>query len=1014
MTIDTSEVESAVDSLVPGTLRYVYDPAGARGLGSSFADFQSVAIGTFLSGVGAPYYVVRLARDRLVVVLGGVRTMLQTLLTATGDATRSVQPVTKTATLTNARVALEQLTTSLQSRTGSYQSITEIPSFTRYKQNVEQFLSDEGKKATSRGALVDSPSVAKAKLTAGTIQLRAMWDDMLTRVSVWANSMDTFASLSLPTILSSNIMQNVRDALTQQVDQLNALAPEERLLVLRDLVVSLLSGVATVEGFGSLTPPTLFIPMTGVGEVYADSTHPAEPATLPSDYHGYYSTYVGSNDLEILVDGQYYLSLLLPGSFVARMDCLYRGPFVVDATKASFHVTNEWNLGNGTTSMVTPITLPAGTLQPWQIVQAINTQATAVVAHLFHTFSKTTQEVSAVNTSGSTWTFTLIGPTTWDALGVVVGDTVLDNEEGSSARDSIWDVTDVAGAVLTATFRTGSAPSLPQVLQVSVGTDANLRFFIQLADVEHALDLRATMLIVDALGSEGTLTQLGLFSGASIDSVRTSATSIINTMNKSTSIASLDGIPRLALSSRLDNNVHLGKGRTNPEDSSLITFYAVREEVTVVSTTATTTTLRSAAVAALGVGAWVVIRSSSASADIGTYGRIVSLVGSDEWVINTVVVGVGSVLVEAAPTSFYEQSNTRNECLVTIGEDTPFDGVYQTTTRPGATPLDVYLSSRLFNHMAAGGGPVFLMSLAIGRQRVVFESEDTTMKSSVSILGSGDAEFLFFGGSFPPARTQEATSIWVKLPSIPQGLEAGDFLEHYGTNRTVPTFSEEIVSIDRNSKIIQLANPISSVPLSFDGTPTHLAKLRKGVHQNFESVSAEVKTWLNRPINDVLKTFRDLDTALTPLKADNPTLHQAVAAKQLLGNMLDAIDALEASLGLYSAEVVPSVDSLLKGFLQKSLDRAVDTLLAADFAGFFTLDMESGSYAGNLQKNLRSVQKEDFPVRKDNRNDSVFAAAEQTIAQYESSDFEYTADQIDPVQKAIDISEPSSPNIRMP
>jgi hypothetical protein len=74
--------------------------------------------------------------------------------------------------------------------------------------------------------------------------------------------------------------------------------------------------------------------------------------------------------------------------------------------------------------------------------------------------------------------------------------------------------------------------------------------------------------------------------------------------------------------------------------------------------------------------------------------------------------------------------------------------------------------------------------------------------------------------------------------------------------------------------------------------------------------------------------------------------------------------------------------------------------------------MESGSYAGNLQKNLRNVQKQDLPVRKDNRVHSRFAAQEQIIAQTGDVDYGYVQDPVDPVQNGINNTEQSSPNIR--
>ena len=186
------QVSAAVQALIPTTVSYPYGQAGTRDVGSSFYDFQSAAIGCFLTNDGAVYYVIKLARDRLLTVTSALKTTLQALMTACTDSVRNVQPVVKTATLTNAKAALDQLATAMQQRTGVYQAIVNVPSFQRYSQNINQFLSDEGSKTVARGNLVDPPQTAQAKLPSGAVQLQSQWSDMLNRVTFWANAMDNY------------------------------------------------------------------------------------------------------------------------------------------------------------------------------------------------------------------------------------------------------------------------------------------------------------------------------------------------------------------------------------------------------------------------------------------------------------------------------------------------------------------------------------------------------------------------------------------------------------------------------------------------------------------------------------------------------------------------------------------------------------------------------------------------------------------------------------------------------
>jgi hypothetical protein len=1004
------QVSAAVQALIPTTVSYPYGQAGTRDVGSSFYDFQSAAIGCFLTNDGAVYYVIKLARDRLLTVTSALKTTLQALMTACTDSVRNVQPVVKTATLTNAKAALDQLATAMQQRTGVYQAIVNVPSFQRYSQNINQFLSDEGSKTVARGNLVDPPQTARAKLPSGAVQLQSQWSDMLNRVTFWANAMDNYGALNLPSALTATIMQSASNTLASQISQLNALNPDDRLLVLRDLVVSLVANQTVVSTFGSLETPTVFVPITGSGSVYSDTSHLAVPASFSSDFFEGYSVYPGHSILNLQVDGAYNLALTLPGSFVARIDCLGRGPFAL--THTSFRINAIENQNDHLVYHPNDINLSAlpNPADPWLVQQAINAQATTAVSHLFHQIAKFQQEVSTTITSPTTMDFTLLAPTTWSYLGAVSGDTIIITQSGSSSQDSIWDITSVVGNVASATLRPGTGVGINsfQTL-VSVGTDANIRFYIQLAITTVSLAHRTTLQLQDL--DAGTLAQFSLFSGMQIDSVRTSASTIAKAVNQGT-MASVNGVPRLAATTEFVATFHTGNARTNTTDPTLFTFYDVREEATLTSTATFTSLFDNKDIAALGVGAVVVVRESNVAVDINLYGTIQSVVGTT-FTVNFLVTGTGSFLLEAAKANYFPLSNLRTELMIVVGENTVFDGSYLSSTKPPPTPLDIYLTTALTGYIGQGGQPVFLNSVQIGQQRVALQSLDSTLASSILVVGTGDFDSAFTSGPYP--KLVPGTTSWVQLPSTPTGLNVGDILEVYQTDRSVPSVGQPILAINANN-FIQLAEPIpNNLPaLVFDVTNVlPFARIRKTTHQNFLTVSTQVQTWLQLPVNNMLSTFRSLTAAINPLIANtNPSLPQAVAAQQQLNAMLNAILALEGYLNAYDADPVTDIDSLVKGFLQKGLDRAVDVLLAADFTDFFGLDMESGSYAGNLQKNLRNVQKQDLPVRKDNRVHSRFAAQEQIIAQTGDVDYGYVQDPVDPVQNGINNTEQSSPNIR--
>jgi hypothetical protein len=883
----------------------------------------------------------------------------------------------------------------MAARTGVYNDIATIPSFKNYKQNIQQFLSTEGKKAVHRGTLVATPQQAQAGLKAAAIQMRTDWDNVLRLAKLWAYSLGTYSALNLPSTLSSLIMANASSALGARIDQLNSLSPTERLTVLSDLVVELTASVTTVQAYGSLTPPTTFVLMSGLASAYSDATHPALPATLPSSFYEGYSVYTGHDTMNVLVDDEYNLTLKPPGSFVARIDCPARGPYVLDPTAVTFNIVSAANAENSTDVLTDTVVLIGGTIEPWLVVARIKDACTYATAHLFHSIAKTIQDVASLYTGPGLEDFTLSAPTTWAALSVVPGDTIV--VTGANGVDSVWTIDTLAGATAH-THRTstgvGARPTDTTSLLVSVGTNANIRFYIQLKDATTygatILGSRESMQLVDV--DTGTLAQLSLFSGMTVYSTRTSAAKFAQWVNQGTATMVL-GAPRLSASVEFVPTFHTGLGRTNPSNTNLLTFYEASDEAAVISSTTGTTTLQSASVAALGLGAHVVVRESNASADVGKYGTI-SAVSGPQFTINVNLAGTGTVLVEAATKSAFDITDMRGEYTVVIAEGQLFDGTYTTSTLPAPTPLDIPLSSALQGATGLGGQPVVIRNVQVGQSRLALASEDTTLMSSVSVLDTGNFDEAFVTGPYP--RKVLAQTTWVRFTTMPTGFDKGDLFEVYVTSAQVPDVFEEIVDIDASNRLIQLQNPIAaSLTGLFCAVTPNLpfAKIRKVVKQNYDTVATNVAAWLETPLvaNEHL-TFRNLDAALNPLLADSPSMAQATTAQGLLAGMRAPLNTLLDYLAAYSAPPVTDVDSLIKGFLQKGMDRAVDTLLEGDFSTFFAMDSQDVSYVGNLQKTIGAVQVQDFPVRKDNRAHSAYAASEQTIAQYNDVDMGYVMD----------------------
>lgn len=1016
MAIDPAEVQASVDKIVPGFVRYPYDRLGNRGAGRTYDDFRNAVLGAFLGRDGAPFYVVLLGRDRLLELTANLKEKVAELSGACVASARRVQPVSRTSTLSNARVALDALAASMAERTGVYQSIATIPSFKRFENNVDQFLADEGKKARYRGELTDTPQQAKARIRPLAVEVRNDWDELLTRVRTWATSIDSYTALNLPSGLSQTILQNSSALLQSRVEELDALTPEQRLSVLREVVVDLVAAKATVRGFGSLEPPTTFLLINGVAAPFADATHPAVPARLPSDFYEGYSVYSGQDTLQLLLDGVHALTLNPPGSYVARHDCQIRGPVEVLPAANTVRLVRQKNDGSGYITTVEVVGIPTGAaIEPWQVVDAVNVQTTGVEAGLFHVIPKTGQGVSITRPGGGTFVFEAPLGVDFNVLGVVAGDTVIVTDPTSAFYNSVFTVGSIGGSPSNSLITSSLSPIIIAPNEtgktISVGADADIRYYMRLRDVPDALAYRTGLRLEDQ--EPGSWAALGFYATSQVETHRTPAARFAQYVNQSVSSATLDGVPRLSAETEFVPTIHTGLGRTHPEDGLLASLYKFRGEVVKGSVVFGTTELISSELAAaVDVGDVVVIRATNSVGDTNTWGFVVSKT-STAVIVPFTFSGTGSALVEAGR-SLWQYTDVKRELELVITDGSVNEGVYGSDISPTPTPLDLRLRKSFPGSIGLGGQPVFFQSVQLGQRRVVLRSQNSTLTSAIRVTGTGNFDDNFVSST---PRTVNATTTWVRLPEVPRRLEAGDVLEVHNNDPLVPDLVVAVQSVDVTNKLIELVAPIDAAQPAFSMSVTStlpFARIRKTTKQNFDDVAADVQQWLELPVNNTLQTFRNLDAGLNPVLANNtPSMAQVNVPKVQLTTMYDALEELDGYLAVYNASVVEEVDTLIKGYLQKGLDRAVDVLLSGDFATFFGMDVDDASYSTYLQKTLREVQKDDFPVRKDNRVNFDDALDEQVIAQFDDVDFDYTPDQLDPDQR-IDINEPASPTYVLP
>jgi len=318
---------------------------------------------------------------------------------------------------------------------------------------------------------------------------------------------------------------------------------------------------------------------------------------------------------------------------------------------------------------------------------------------------------------------------------------------------------------------------------------------------------------------------------------------------------------------------------------------------------------------------------------------------------------------------------------------------------PGETSLDLPLLTPLSLNQDPTTKEALITTGTVGEEFLVINSRSATVASSIAIDPTSTALNQFFLA--PPAMAR-GTSPWFQLPSVALGLEREDLLDVFLTDYSNPSVSYVIQSV--SSRILGILPEMPSTETwTFNDQPPPFARLKHGHTVNFGEFKKKLDIWIARSINE-FTYYRDLNRFLNPLLHNaNPTNEEVGTALTQLEMLLDylivwddsmvpAADALASILTSYVVQPVNALDVLIKSYKEKGADRAVDLLLQGQFSTFFNMDIHDVSYAGTMQKSMRSLMQEDLPVRKTERQD---LQRSRLISSTESPDFEYDQSDVD-------------------
>jgi len=310
------EIETAVEALVQGTIRKPYDVLGTRRTDVTFGDVQTAVAGVFILYPLAPFYCVYLGTQRALDLVASESIVVGELLEAVGSLGRLVLPVEDLTPLFNAKAALEALQGAVKS--GAPADITKLPQYQRFTSNVDTFLSGPASAVKDGGAIVPTPDEARANIPSLMRQLQQAHGELVQTATLLSQAIADFVRVNLSALVASGIISKATTVLDTHAQELQAVSAQERLAMLRQPVLDLLTAKAVIRTFGSFAGPSDIFTIAGDGSPYSDATHLATPATLVGDVRAPFEVTTGSNDtLTFTMDGTPSFSVRLPSSFYA-------------------------------------------------------------------------------------------------------------------------------------------------------------------------------------------------------------------------------------------------------------------------------------------------------------------------------------------------------------------------------------------------------------------------------------------------------------------------------------------------------------------------------------------------------------------------------------------------------------------------------------------------------------------------------------------------------------------------
>ena len=1036
----SDEIQSVVQQLTLSTITRTRDTLGVRRTDLAFDDVQQAAANVFILYPNSPYYVLQIGLKKINDLITSEAATLDSLIAAIQSTGRKVQPITDVSPLFNMQTALLNLANAAASRASTITNVKSTPAYQQLAVNSQAFLAGPaGQAVKSNGNIVQTPQEAVAAIPGLVTSLHSQHTQLVAAVSGIADGIDNYNGIRLPNIVIESVLTNAASLVGSSASSMQPQTPTQRLGSARSTVLNVIAAKSMVDAFGSFSGPSDFYDVAGTGTPYSDSTHLANAAVLGSTKFNSYVITAGSTDqLAFQMDGSSSSTTvtLLPSYLAVITGTASDANFIIsDGNVVSSDGTTKIpendqlyvNISNDASYRVrlTKSTSYSAYRTADQVASDINAQvpgtvrASAVfVPVLFNGYV----EIQAP-TGLTTATFTICHSSPNPAAtGVAAGDVV---QVLSGNNLGLFPITavDPVGASVTVSVPSGVTLTADPAAQAQMGAANRC---LRLSAVASSLvSAEASVGVTDftypapppTTGS--ACVTLGLPSGTLVQCLKSTPDNVAKDINSKigslTASSALVPVATCGGLSDTTNPLHLifleaeviGTLTINGSNQPVLT-------VTMITTSGEVST-----------GDTVALRSSPSN-----YPQSLLISTINGAAASGRALAVGDAVVGSNSSSSWHGlaafanmdgqfgptlSPAKYQAVSVVGGLN--SGTYG-VSGPGATAIDVLLQGPLpafTSTTTPTSGPYSMSQVSLCNKRLVFTSKNQTTQSEVYVSNptsapSRGAVAVFFDSS--PA-SAIGTSPYFQLPSVPNGVQAGDLLEYFGTaSFETPAYTYPILQVYQSLNVVQIGPeealgtyPLSNVSWTFSlDQPPPFAAVHLGISNDFVQVQAALDAWLALGVNQPL-FFTNLGSYINPLLvSSNPTSEQINAAVNYIQSLYqylttDAATSLGADPTLtidgiiptYTVESVPAVDSLIASYKLQGADAAIDTLLSGDFSGFFNLTSQTASYAGALQASIRSVARNDLPVQKFNRPE---ATASRFMAQIASPDLEYPANTV--------------------